>query len=100
MAIDNIRVPLRGGLPIRHFIQLSEAIVQVMTRSESASQYGHVSVPTDEIQTPLQAGNFLGQSLVARLRNHMPCLRGSGGGGGGNKYKRCRDAQLAAFFRS
>ncbi|MCC5091261.1 SEC-C domain-containing protein [Xanthomonas campestris] len=94
LAIDNVRMPLRDDLLIKHFIQMSEAIVRVMNRGERASQYGHVSVPVDEIQPLLQARDFLGQSLGAGLREHAPCLCGSG-----SKYKRCHGAQLEAFFR-
>ncbi|WP_302005750.1 SEC-C metal-binding domain-containing protein [Xanthomonas campestris] len=42
----------------------------------------------------MQARDFLGQSLGAGLREHAPCLCGSG-----SKYKRCHGAQLEAFFR-
>ncbi|WP_232767550.1 MULTISPECIES: SEC-C metal-binding domain-containing protein [unclassified Stenotrophomonas] len=75
-------------------MRLSEAIVRVMNRGERASQYGEVSVPAAEIQPLLQARDFLGQSLGAGLREHMPCLCGSG-----SKYKRCHGAQVERFFR-
>ncbi|MBB3802275.1 hypothetical protein FHR47_002542 [Xanthomonas arboricola] len=94
IAIDNVRMPLRDDLVIKHFIQISEAIVRVMNRGERASQYGEVSVPVNEIQPFLQARDFLGQSLGAGLREHAPCLCGSG-----SKYKRCHGAQLEALFR-
>ncbi|MBO9792755.1 SEC-C domain-containing protein [Xanthomonas phaseoli] len=94
LAIDNVRMPLRDDLLIKHFIQMSEAIVQVMNRGERSSQYGEVSVPANEIQPLLQARDFLGQSLGAGLREHAPCLCGSG-----SKYKRCHGAQVEAFFR-
>jgi len=94
LAIDNVRMPLRDDLLIKHFIQMSEAIVRVMNRGERASQYGEVSVPANEIQPLLQARDFLGQSLGAGLREHAPCLCGSG-----SKYKRCHGAQVEAFFR-
>lgn len=38
LAIDNVRMPLRDDLLIKHFIQMSEAIVQVMNRGERSSQ--------------------------------------------------------------
>lgn len=94
VSIDNVRMPLCDDLLIRHFIQMSEAIVQVINRGERASQYDEVSVPANEIQPLLQARDFLGQSLGAGLREHAPCLCGSG-----SKYKRCHGAQVEAFFR-
>ncbi|WP_244953630.1 SEC-C metal-binding domain-containing protein [Xanthomonas axonopodis pv. vasculorum] len=42
----------------------------------------------------MQARDFLGQSLGAGLREHAPCLCGSG-----SKYKRCHGTQVEAFFR-
>ncbi|MGH8420768.1 MAG: SEC-C domain-containing protein [Pseudomonas fluorescens] len=94
LAIDNVRLPLRDDLLIRHFIQMSEAIVRVMNRGDRASRYGEISVPANEIQPLLQARDFLGQSLGAGLREHTPCLCGSG-----SKYKRCHGAQVKAFLR-
>ncbi|MCC5099111.1 MULTISPECIES: SEC-C metal-binding domain-containing protein [Xanthomonas] len=55
--------------------------------------YGHVSVPVDD-PAPSAGEDFLGQSLGAGLREHAPCLCGSG-----SKYKRCHGAQVEAFFR-
>ncbi|MBP8278758.1 MAG: hypothetical protein KAX55_17890, partial [Propionivibrio sp.] len=72
LAIDNVRMPLRDDLLIKHFIQMSEAIVRVMNRGERASQYGEVSVPANEIQPLLKARDFLGQSLGAGLREPTP----------------------------
>ncbi|WP_332881071.1 SEC-C metal-binding domain-containing protein, partial [Xanthomonas campestris] len=54
---------------------------------------GHVSVPVDD-PAPSAGEDFLGQSLGAGLREHAPCLCGSG-----SKYKRCHGAQVEAFFR-
>jgi len=83
-AIDNVRMPLRDDQLIRHFIRASEAIVRVMNRGERAGQYGYVSVPVHEIEPLQQIRSFLGQSLASGLRDHDPCLCGSG-----SKYKRC-----------
>ncbi|TPD98478.1 zinc chelation protein SecC [Stenotrophomonas maltophilia] len=94
VAIDNVRRSLRDDQLIRHFIQVSEAIVRVMNRGKRAFQYGEVSVPVGEIQPLLQARDFLGQSLGAGLREHTPCLCGSG-----SKYKRCHGVRVEAFFR-
>ncbi|WP_458068503.1 zinc chelation protein SecC [Rhodanobacter sp. BL-MT-08] len=63
VVIDNVRLPARDDLLIRHFIRASEAIVQVMNRSERAAQYGHVSVPAHEIEPLIAAQSFLGQSI-------------------------------------
>lgn len=93
VAIDNVRMPLSDDLLIRHFIQMSEAIVGVMNRGERATQYGHVSVPVNEIQPLLQVRAFLGQSLAAGLREYAPCLCGSG-----RKYARCHGSHVEAFF--
>ncbi|MFA4531705.1 SEC-C metal-binding domain-containing protein, partial [Xanthomonas perforans] len=66
----------------------------IFIRMSAEPQYGEVSVPADEIQPLLQARDFLGQSLGAGLREHAPCLCGSG-----SKYKRCHGTQVEAFFR-
>ncbi|ALN88206.1 SEC-C motif family protein [Lysobacter capsici] len=92
-VVDNVRMSLRDDQLIRHFIRVSEAIVRVMNRGERASQYGHVSVPAREIEPLLQAQDFLGRSLVSGLRDHDPCLCGSGG-----KYKRCHGRRLEPIF--
>jgi len=89
LAVDNVRMPLRDDQLIRHFIEVSEAIVRVMNRGERASQYGHISVPAHEIEPLLLARDFLGQSLALGLRDHALCLCGSS-----NKYKRCHGRQL------
>lgn len=94
-AVDNVRLPLRDDQLIRHFIRASESIVHVMNRGERASQYGCVSVPAREIESLLEAQGFLGQSLASGLRDHDPCLCGSGG-----KYKRCHGRQLERVFGS
>lgn len=94
VVVDNVRMPLRDDQLIRHFIEVSEAIVRVMNRGERASQYGHISIPAHEIDPLLQARDFLGQSLASELRDHAACLCGSG-----SKYKRCHGRQLESFFR-
>lgn len=84
MAKDNVRLALRDDLVIRHFIRVSEMIVDVMNRGDRASQYGYVSVPAHEIEPLQKARDFLGASLASGLRDHDACLCRSG-----NKYKRC-----------
>ncbi|WP_238978994.1 SEC-C domain-containing protein [Novilysobacter arseniciresistens] len=93
IAVDNVRMPVRDDLLICHFIKASEAIVQVMNRGECASQYGHVSVPAHEIEPLMMAQSFLGQSISSGLRDHDPCLCGSGG-----KYKRCHGRSFELAF--
>lgn len=93
IAIDNVHMPLRDDQLVRHFIRASEAIVRVMNRGERASQYGHVSVPAHEIEPLQQIQGLLGQSIASRLRDHDPCLCGSGG-----KYKRCHGRRLEPVF--
>lgn len=84
IAVDNVRLPLRGDQLIRHFIRVAELKTLVMNRGERAGQYGEVSVPRHEIEPLLMAQHFLGTSLASGLRDHDPCLCGQGG-----KYKRC-----------
>ena len=93
VTVDNKRMPLRDDQLIRHFIAASEAITRVMNKGERISLHGHVSVPAAEINPLLLAQGFLGESLTAGLRDHDPCLCGSGG-----KYKRCHGRQLEAVF--
>ncbi|MEF2156090.1 SEC-C domain-containing protein [Luteimonas sp. FXH3W] len=92
-AVDNVRLPVRDDLLVRHFIKASEAIVQVMNRGERASQYGQVSVPVHEIEPLMMAQSFLGHSISSGLRDHDPCLCGSGG-----KYKRCHGRSFDLVF--
>lgn len=93
VGTDNVRLPMRDDLLIRHFIKASEAIVQVMNRGERATQYGHVSVPAHEIEPLIRAQSFLGQSISSRLRDHDLCLCGSG-----SKYKRCHGRSFDHLF--
>lgn len=81
---DNVRLALRDDQLIRHFIRASELIVQVMNKGERISQYGHISVPANEIMPLQQAREFLGASISLGLRDHEACLCESG-----QKYKRC-----------
>jgi hypothetical protein len=83
-AKDNVRLAVRDDLLVQHFIRVSEEIVKVMNRGERAGQYGYVSVPAHEIEPLMRAKAFLGQSISIGLRDHSPCLCGSGA-----KYKKC-----------
>lgn len=84
VARDNVRIPIRDDLLVHHFIRVSEEIVKVMNRGDRAGMYGYVNVPAHEIEPLLNAKVFLGQSISSGLRDHDPCLCGSG-----RKYKRC-----------
>ncbi len=81
---DNVRVAVRDDLLVHHFIRVSEEIVAVMNRGDRASQYGYVSVPAGEIEPLMEAQSFLGHAISTGLRDHSPCLCGSG-----SKYKNC-----------
>lgn len=89
VMVDNVRQPLRDDQIIRHFIRIAELKTVVLNRGARATQYGHVSVPSEEIDPLLKAQSFLGQSLASGLRDHDTCLCGSGG-----KYKRCHGRQF------
>lgn len=84
VSIDNVRIALRDDLLIHHFIKISEYIVKVMNRGESAQQCGYVSIPADEIEPLLLFRNLTVEMLRRGLRAHDDCLCGSG-----KKYKRC-----------
>jgi hypothetical protein len=84
MAKDNVRIPIRDDLLVHHFIRVSEEIFKVMNQGERAGKYGYVHIPAREIEPLLNAKAFLGQSILTGLRDHDPCLCGSG-----RKYKRC-----------
>ena len=83
-AIDNVRLAVRDDRLVHDFIAVSEAIVRVMNRGERAERYGYVSIPREEIEPLVEAKSFLGHSISTGLRDHDPCLCGSG-----SKYKRC-----------
>lgn len=94
IAVDNVRIPLRDDQLIRHFIRASELRTVVITRrGERATQYGHVSVPVDEIEPILEIQGFTHQSIALGLRDHSPCFCGGGG-----KYKRCHGRKFEAFL--
>lgn len=95
IVVDNVRMPLRDDQLISDFIQVAEMKTKVMNRGERATQYGYVSVPAHEIEPLLMAQGFLGQSLASGLRDHDPCLCGSG-----SKYKRCHGRKLKLILDS
>jgi hypothetical protein len=95
IVVDNVRMPLRDDQLIRDFILVSEMKTKIMNRGERATQYGHVSVPAHEIEPLLMVQSFLGQALASGLRDHDPCLCGSGG-----KYKRCHGRRLKSILET
>lgn len=92
-TVDNVRLPVRDDQLIRHFIGVSEAITRVLSRGIPAAAPGEVSVPAHEIEPLQQAHQFLGHALLSGLRDHQPCLCGSG-----SKYKRCHGRELERAF--
>lgn len=83
-AKDNVRLPIRDDLLVHHFIKASEEKVAVMNRGDRADKYGIIQVPEEEIGPVLAAQAFLWKSISSGLRDHSPCLCGSG-----KKYKNC-----------
>jgi hypothetical protein len=87
--VDNVRMALHEDQLIEHFIRVSGAIVQVMVRSGRATGHGHVWVPSEQIAPLRQAQRFLGRSIHSGLREHDPCLCGSG-----SRYRRCHGHEV------
>lgn len=90
LAKDNVRVAVRDDLLVHHFIRVSEEIVKVMNRGDRAGQYGYVSVPAHEFEPLRNAQAFLVHSISTGLRDHSPCLCGSG-----RKYKQCHSRDFS-----
>jgi hypothetical protein len=88
-VVDNVRMALQEDRLIRHFIQVSEAIVQVKVRDGRATGQGYVWVPAEHIAPLRQVQRFLGRSIHSGLREHDPCLCGSG-----SRYRRCHGHEL------
>lgn len=93
ISLGNVRMPLRDDLLVLHFIKASDAITHVLNRGERAFQHGLVSIPADEIEPLKVAQGFLGQSILAGLRDHDPCRCRSG-----KKYKRCHGRSFESEF--
>lgn len=91
-VVDNVRIALHDDQLVRHFIRVSRAIVQVMTRSGQPIGRGRARIPAEQIAPLRQAQRFLGYAIDADLREHDPCLCGSG-----LRYRQChgRDLELA-----
>lgn len=92
-TVDNVRLPVRDDQLIRHFIRVSELKTRVFNRGVPAAELGHISVPAREIEPLDQAQAFLAHALLSGLRDHQPCLCGSG-----SKYKRCHGRELERAF--
>ena len=91
---DNVRQPLRDDWVIHHYIRVSELIVELVAGS-STPHTREVSLPANQIMPLLEAQAFLGESLVAGLRNESPCLCGSG-----QRFKRCHGPVVSQLTRA
>ncbi len=88
-ARDNVRMAIRDDVLVQDFIRTAEAVFKLMNRGERARMTGQVSVPADEFRALGLAKNFLAQSIEQGLKEHSPCLCGSG-----RKYRQCHSAQF------
>ena len=91
-VVDNIRMALHDDQLVEHFIRVSRAIVQVMARGGEPTRHGQVRIPAEQIAPLRQAQRFLGYAIDSDLREHDPCLCGSG-----LRYRQChgRDLEMA-----
>jgi hypothetical protein len=81
--VDNVRMALQDDQLIEHFIRVSRAIVLAM------ADHGHTAGTPARIAPLRKAQRFLGRSIHAGLREHDPCLCGSG-----SRYRRCHGDEL------
>jgi len=88
-VVDNVRIALQDDQLVQHFIRVSRAIVQVMARDGRTIRRGRASIPAEQIAPLRQAQRFLGHAIHAGLREHDPCLCGSG-----SRYRRCHGHEL------
>lgn len=88
-SVDNIRIALRDDKVIRDFIRSFELKFAGMNRGDRAKQHGYVSVPADEIEPLLELGMLTENMIRQGLRDHDPCICGSG-----RKYKKCHGSLL------
>lgn len=91
-VVDNVRIALHDDQLVQHFIGVSRAIVQLMMRSGRSTGEGHVRIPAEQIAPLRQVQRLLGYAIDADLREHDPCVCGSG-----LRYRQChgRDLELA-----
>ena len=82
-VVDNVRMALHGDQLIEHFIRVSRAIAQAVADG------GRDRGPPEQIAPLRQAQRFLGCSIHSGLREHDPCLCGSG-----SRYRRCHGHEL------
>lgn len=87
--VDNVRMALDPDQLIEHFIRISGAIVQVMARDGRPIRHGRAWVPPERIAPLRQVQRFLGHAIHSGLREHDPCLCGSG-----SHYRRCHGHEL------
>jgi SEC-C motif len=81
-VVDNVRVALDDDQLVHHFIRVSRAIVQVTAGSRAGDG-------PKKIASLRKAQRFLGCSIHSGLREHDPCLCGSG-----SRYRRCHGHEL------
>ncbi|SEJ01382.1 SEC-C metal-binding domain-containing protein [Frateuria terrea] len=82
-VVDNVRVPLDDDQLIHHFIRVSRAIVEASADGTRAGDR------PKRIASLRRAQRFVGHSIHAGLREHDPCLCGSG-----SRYRRCHGCEL------
>jgi hypothetical protein len=82
-VVDNVRMALEDDQLIEDFIRVSRAIVQATAGIGADRRAPQRIAPLRQVQ------RFLGRSIHAGLREHDPCLCGSG-----SRYRRCHGHQL------
>lgn len=82
-VVDNVRVALDDDQLIRHFIRVSRAIVEAHADGTPTGDR------PKQIASLRKAQRFLGHSIHSGLREHDPCLCGSG-----SRYRRCHGHEL------
>lgn len=86
-VVDNVRIALHEDQLVQHFIRVSRAIVQVIARSGPPA--AQVRIPAEQIAPLRRVQQFLGYAIDAQLREHDPCLCGSG-----LRYRQCHGREL------
>ena len=84
--VSNVRMPVyRNDVLVERFIEINEAIFEVLNRGERAFQHGTVQIPRDEIEPLLRKRDNLGERISSRqIGPNLPCVCGSS-----RKLKNC-----------
>jgi hypothetical protein len=82
-VVDNVRMALHEDQLIEHFIRVSRAIAQATAAAAHDRERPGRIAPLRQVQ------RFLGCSIHSGLREHDPCLCGSGA-----RYRRCHGHEL------